>query len=99
MKSLTLAAIILASTSALAQAGVIERACLQSDRRAASRPLCDCIQKAADATLSGSDQRLAAKFFKEPHMAQEIRQSNNSQHEIFWQRYKTFGSTAASYCG
>jgi hypothetical protein len=99
MKSLTLAALILATTGAVAQAGVIERACLKSDRRAASKTLCVCIQKAADVTLSNNDQRLAAKFFSEPHMAQEIRQSDNSQHEVFWKRYRTFGNTAASYCG
>ena len=76
MKSLTLAALILATTGAVAQAGVIERACIKSDRRAASKTLCGCIQKAADVTLSNNDQRLAAKFFSEPHMAQEIRQSD-----------------------
>ncbi len=99
MKTLAIAAAIVAFGAGLAYAGTIERACLKSDRKAANRNLCGCIQQVADATLTGRDQRLAAKFFKDPHMAQEIRQSDNSSHEVFWKRYKAFGATAQSYCG
>ncbi len=98
MKALTVASII-ALTAGMAQAGTIERACNKSDRQAANRSLCGCIQDAADMTLSGSDQRLAAKFFDDPHMAQEIRQSDRPSHEVFWKRYKEFGATAKTYCG
>jgi Ni/Co efflux regulator RcnB len=84
---------------AVAQAGVIERACLKSDRKAANRNLCGCIQDVADATLNRSDQRMAAKFFKAPEMAQEIRQSDRATHESFWKRYKEFGASAKTYCG
>ncbi|GAA3864657.1 hypothetical protein [Celeribacter arenosi] len=82
-----------------ATAGAIERACLASGRSGASRPLCGCIQQVADATLSGSEQRRAAKFFKDPQKAQDTRQSDNRSHETFWKRYKAFGNSAAAYCG
>ncbi|MGH1330990.1 MAG: hypothetical protein ACRBBK_08920 [Paracoccaceae bacterium] len=81
-----------------AEAGAIERACIRSDRKAASRALCGCIQNVADQVLSNGDQRLAAKFFKDPQRAQDIRQSNNSSHEVFWKRYKAFGATAEQTC-
>jgi len=94
-----IAAAVLMISGGVAQAGLIERACNKSDRNAANRALCGCIQDAADATLSGTDQRLAAKFFKDPQMAQDIRQSDRTAHEVFWKKYKTFGATAKSYCG
>ena len=81
-----------------ADAGVITRACMKADRKAASRRLCGCIQAAANKTLSRSDQRLASKFFKDPHKAQEVRQSDRSSHEVFWKKYKHFGKTAEAYC-
>jgi len=81
-----------------ADAGIITRACLKADRKAASRRLCGCIQSAANKTLTKSDQRLASKFFKDPHKAQEIRQSDRASHEVFWKKYKKFGSTAEAYC-
>ena len=88
-----------ATLAPAAQAGVIERACLKSDRPAVTRLLCNCIQSVADSTLTRSDQRLAAKFFKDPHKAQEVRQSDNPSHEIFWQKYKKFGASAETVCG
>ena len=99
MKSIGLAAVIAALVAGVAAAGTIERACLKSDRKAANRSLCGCIQDVADATLSGSDQRLAAKFFKKPSLAQDIRQSDRRSHEVFWKKYKAFGETAQTYCG
>ena len=99
MKSIGLAAIIAALAAGVAGAGTIERACLKSDRKAVNRSLCGCIQDVADATLSGTDQRLAAKFFKDPSMAQDIRQSDRRSHEVFWKKYKAFGETAQTYCG
>ncbi len=99
MRAFVIAAAMVVASGVAASAGPIERACLKSDRQAANRALCGCIQDAANATLSSSDQRLAAKFFQEPHMAQEIRQSDNASHEVFWKKYKNFGQTAATYCG
>lgn len=99
MKFLGIAVIAATCWGAAAHAGMIERACLKSERSAANRTLCGCIQQVADSTLDSKDQRMAVKFFKDPHMAQVIRQSDNSSHEVFWKKYKVFGATAQSYCG
>ena len=85
-------------TTTPVQAGTIERACLQSDRKAANRSLCGCIQQVADMTLDRRDQRLAAKFFKDPHRAQEVRMSKSDRDNAFWKKYRQFGDTAKAYC-
>ncbi len=104
MKSLFTAAVaatFLCSThlAGPAGAGTISRACLKSDRNAATRSMCRCIQKVANQSLSRSDQKLAASFFEDPHKAQEIRQSGNNSHERFWLRYKDFGTVVSATCG
>jgi len=78
--------------------GLIERACITSDRRAANSQICSCVQQTADLTLSRSDQQLAVTFYKDPHQAQVIRQSDRASHEAFWQRYKAYAATARDYC-
>ncbi|WP_372604258.1 hypothetical protein [Actibacterium sp.] len=98
MNKLVIAAAILVAGASGAFAGVIESACLHTDRKAVSRQLCGCIQEAADLTLDRSDQKIAASFFKDPHKAQETRQSNRRSDEAFWQRYQQFGSTAEAFC-
>jgi len=95
-KSLFAAAILVLGVSP-ALAGPIDNACLNSGRKA-NRALCGCIQQVADMTLSRGDQRKAAAFFKDPHKAQEIRQSSRSSDESFWKRYKNFADTAEGYC-
>ncbi|WP_323779664.1 hypothetical protein [Thalassovita sp.] len=82
----------------VAEAGPIDRACMASNRKQKSWALCRCIQDVANQTLSRADQRRAAKFFQDPHKAQEIRQSDSRTHERFWLRYKEFGATAAALC-
>ncbi len=94
-----LAGILVLAATGGGQAGQIERACLQADREAASRALCGCIQQVANLTLDRRDQALAARFFRDPQMAQDFRQSGSRSHEIFWEKYKSFGSSAESYCG
>ena len=89
--SLALAGVLAPVVPAPLDAGTITRACMKSDRKAANRRLCNC-------TLSSSDQRLAATFFKDPHRSQEIRQSDRTSHETFWKRYKKFGSRAQQMC-
>lgn len=84
--------------SGIAMAGPIERACMASDR-GGSRSLCGCIQQAADMTLSGGDQRRAAKFFKNPDAAHATWVSQSKSDDAFWDRYKSFGQTAEAYCG
>ena len=98
MKYLTSGALAVLMVAGSAQAGVIEKACLKSNRDAATRSLCGCIQDAANLTLSKGDQKLAASFFRDPHKAQMVRQSNNRGHEAFWERYQNFGATAAVFC-
>ena len=98
MKHIILASLIAVAAAPIVHAGTIEKACIRSDRKAASRSLCGCIQEAANLTLSGADQRLAASFFRDPHRAQEVRQSDRRSHEDFWKRYKQFGSTAETFC-
>lgn len=81
----------------VAVAGPIERACMASDR-GGNRSLCGCIQQAADMTLSGGDQRRAAKFFKDPEAAHATWVSQSKSDDAFWERYKSFGQTAEAYC-
>lgn len=81
------------------RAGPIERACLQSDRRAANAALCGCIQRVADMSLRGGDQRRAAKFFRDPDEAQDLRMSQRQADDAFWERYMDFGEKARAYCG
>ena len=96
LTSLTIAVALISAPAF--SGGLIERACVKSDRKAANRVTCNCVQKVANVKLSRSDQKLAAKFFKDPHMAQEVRQSDRAGHERFWLRYKEFGELAAQHC-
>lgn len=93
---IAVAAMIL--TAPLAVAGPIDSACMRSERNSRSTSLCGCIQQVADMTLSRSDQRRAADFFKDPHRAQEVRTSKSNSDNAFWTRYKNFASTAEAYC-
>lgn len=99
LKAALIAAVLIPAVTHMAQASVISNACLKADRKAATRQLCGCIQQAADRTLSNRDQRAAAKFFADPHKAQETRQSDNAAKERFWKRYKEFADVAVAYCG
>jgi hypothetical protein len=100
MKSYAFAAAVAVSltvVSGAALAGPIERACMASDR-GGNRSLCGCIQQAADMTLSGGDQRRAAKFFNNPEAAHSTWVSQSASDNAFWDRYKSFGQTAEAYC-
>ena len=90
-------AVFLPLMSGMASAGPIENACMSSDR-GGNRALCGCIQQAADMTLSGGDQRRAAKFFKDPEAAHATWISQSKSDDAFWDRYKSFGQTAESFC-
>ena len=93
-----LATLALSTIPMQAAAGPIERACLRSDRDAANRQVCSCIQQVADMTLRGTDQRRAAKFFADPDRAHETWMSQRESDDAFWERYKNFGATAEAYC-
>ena len=92
------AALSLVFMAGAASAGPIENACLQSNRNAANPTLCSCIQQVADVTLGGSDQRLAATFFRDPERAQKIHMSQNARDDAFWSRYVSFGQQAQMAC-
>ena len=90
--------LLIAFTGVSAAAEQIRLACLQSDKSGGNRALCGCIQDAADLTLTAKDQRLAATFFEDPNRAQRVRQSNSRSNTAFWERYRSFGETAESFC-
>lgn len=92
------ASLIVLTLTAPVQGGVIERACMSGGRSAATPNLCGCIQQVADLTLRNSEQRKAASFFRDPHKAQETRQSSRNSDRTFWQRYRAFGAAAETYC-
>jgi hypothetical protein len=102
MKNLTLAAIAFSIvTPVLAQAayaGPVESACIRSDRRQATAALCRCIDSVAQQTLTRSEQRRAASFFRDPELAQQTRMSKRDSDNAFWARYRAFGETAEQYC-
>lgn len=79
--------------------GPISKACLKSDREAKSRQLCGCIQAVANDTLTRSQQRQAVQFYRDPAMAQKIRQSDRPSDEKFWRAYKAYGEKARQVCG
>lgn len=81
-----------------AQAGMIDRACRQADRTAATPAKCSCIQQVANASLTKSERKKVARWFDDPHEAQVVRQSSNRTDERLWLRYKAFGERAARTC-
>ena len=101
MKHLLIAALV---TGALgwalpspAGAGVIERACMQANRKA-SPELCRCIQKVANKSLNMLERRKVAHWFGDPHQAQEARMSDSRSDAKLWERYEAFGARAAKTC-
>ena len=102
MKRPIIAAALLALALPLApapvQAGAIESACLGSGRAAATRALCNCIDQVAGQTLTRSDQRLAARFFRDPQRAQDVRMSKSERDNAFWERYRNFAAAAEARC-
>lgn len=83
---------------AAAMAGPIETACNRSDRQAATRAMCRCIDQVADQTLTRSEQRRAARFFRDPDEAQRVRMSRSAEDNRFWTRYRAFGEAAEASC-
>ncbi len=81
-----------------AQAGLIERACRQADRTAATPAKCSCIQQVANSSLTRSERKKVARWFDDPHQAQVVRQSSRSDDEQLWLRYRAFGERAARTC-
>jgi hypothetical protein len=82
-----------------ALAGPIERACNKSDRKAANRSVCKCIQQDADSPGANRDPRRAAGFGKRPEKAHQVWMSKTKSDDAFWDRYKAFGAQAETLCG
>jgi hypothetical protein len=80
--------------------GPIQKACQAQGRKAASRARCGCVQAVANRELSAADQRRGAKYFKDPHALQEVRQnqSSNASNKRFWAAWKAYGQTAEAIC-
>lgn len=97
-KAIVTAALMLCLTAPLGHAGAIGSACKSSDRGRGNSALCRCIDRVAQQTLSRSDQRRAAKFFRDADRAQQVRMSKSRADNAFWDRYKRFAGTAQRYC-
>lgn len=95
--AVAIAALVLPMSVSVAEAGPIRNACMRSDN--GNRQVCSCIQQVADMTLRRSEQRRAAKFFRDPDKAQEVFLSQRERDDVFWERYQRFGATAESHCG
>ena len=93
-----LGTLMLPAVPAPAEAGPIQTACQRSDRAGATRPLCACIQQVADRHLNRRDQRQAARFFRDPDRAQQVRMSRTDRDRAFWQRYRAFTDSAQTLC-
>ena len=76
----------------------IESACNRSDRANNNRALCRCIGQVARNHLTRAEQRRAARFFRDPQMAQEIRMSRAPGDREFWRNYRAFGQAAEVSC-
>lgn len=100
MKNFAILTVVLTVLASSAPAGnLIRKACLKAGRAGATRELCSCIQHVADSHFhKRADQKLMASFFKDPHKAQVIRQSDRRSHEAFWTRYKAWGVAAEESC-
>lgn len=98
LNRLMIAAAAVVMTAPLALAGPIDSACVRSDRARGNAALCGCIQQVANQTLSRADQRRAAQFFRDPHLAQEVRTSKRNGDSEFWRRYRHFASQAETLC-
>lgn len=86
------------STTTLFATGPIYSACRSAGRDAASRSRCGCVQAVANSELNANDQRRGAGFFKDPHQAQVVRQSDRITDERFWLRWKDYSQVAARVC-
>lgn len=79
--------------------GEVGRACMGGGRDAANPALCSCIQRAADQSLNGADQRRAADFFGDPQEAEDTLRSSSARDDAFWDRYRAFVDRARAQCG
>ncbi|WP_171100246.1 hypothetical protein [Ruegeria sp. HKCCD7255] len=91
-------AVSLVSVAPVVNAAQIKQACLASDREAATRDRCSCIQRVADQALTRSDQKKVSKWFEDPHQAQQLKMSQTARDDALWDRYQNFGQMAQAIC-
>lgn len=91
-------ALAMSSAAGAAYASPVESACLNSGRSQANGALCRCIGSVAQQTLTRSEQRRAARFFRDPDLAQQVRMSRSEADNAFWARYRAFGERAEQFC-
>ena len=96
--ALALATLAIPLATSAVDARAIETACNRSDRAAATRSLCACVQRVANQHLNRSEQRQAARFFSDPDRAQTMRVSRTDRDRAFWQRYRAFANDAEARC-
>ena len=96
---LTMTAVLTLSACGGRVSGDVGKACVNADRKAANAELCSCVQRAANQTLSGSEQAKAVAFFENPQLAQDTRQQGSTSSSRFWKRYKAFSAKARQMCG
>lgn len=94
-----LVALTLAGCGAGGASGPIGRACMEGGRQAANPALCSCVQRVADQTLSGAEQRRGARFFSDPQRAQDMRQAGDPASSEAWRRWRAFANRATEVCG
>lgn len=78
--------------------GPVYQACLDADRKNASRALCGCIQASANQSFKSSEQARVVTFFKDPHQSQVTRQSDKASDERFWPRYRAWANSTTRTC-
>ncbi len=93
-----IAAALAFAVPAVAVAGPIENACNRSDRPGATRAMCRCVDQVARQHMTRAEQRRAARFFRDPQRAQDVRMSRRAGDSEFWQRYRAFGAAAERAC-
>jgi len=79
--------------------GAVAKACVASDRRAATAQRCSCVQSVAARELSRSDQNRLVSFFEDPEEANDIKINDSRSADAFWERYRAFTSVARQQCG
>lgn len=86
------------SRAAPMASGPISNACIASDRKSRSRALCGCIQGSGGPDAEPVRPAPRGAFYRDPHKAREIRQSDRSRDESFWKAYRAYGERAERLC-
>lgn len=92
------ASLALAAPAPALAGSEIARACRATDRPAATRALCSCLQGVADTMLTRAERRRVAHLLGAPHLSQEVRASDKPADARFWTRYRAYGEAAHEAC-